>query len=220
MDELSKLEQVQSMLDFMGSGGLAKCPTNSDHQSNRFLANLMLLLIQPFGKLDMAEKCSLVCEFMPRLSATLLEEASHCLSQGGMMKEENSSEGHNPCTPLGCQQNLVGNSLQHCCDQMAYDSLLRNDDENLAMVGLDSMQDANSTLEDFCRSYFMFHGLDVSKPQSIFKYLPILSFTESYIYQVNSRLVDQVQVSFYSSMQNMWHKFLSTRHITMMSAYW
>lgn len=30
----------------------------------------------------------------------------------------------------------------------------------------------------------MFHGLDVSKPQSIFKYLPILSFTESYVYQV------------------------------------
>ncbi|XP_028213223.1 uncharacterized protein LOC114395597 isoform X2 [Glycine soja] len=34
-------------------------------------------------------------------------------------------------------------------------------------------------------SYFMFHGLDVSKPQSIFKYLPILSFTESYIYQLD-----------------------------------
>ena len=35
-----------------------------------------------------------------------------------------------------------------------------------------------------CRSYFMFHGLDVNNPQSVFKYLPILSFTESYIYQV------------------------------------
>lgn len=35
----------------------------------------------------------------------------------------------------------------------------------------------------------MFHGLDASKPQSIFKYLPILSFTESYIYQVHIRLM-------------------------------
>lgn len=35
----------------------------------------------------------------------------------------------------------------------------------------------------------MFHGLDVSKPQSIFKYLPILSFTESYIYQVYASLM-------------------------------
>lgn len=30
----------------------------------------------------------------------------------------------------------------------------------------------------------MFHEMDINKPQSIFKYLPLLSFTESYIYQV------------------------------------
>lgn len=35
-----------------------------------------------------------------------------------------------------------------------------------------------------CRSYFMFHGMDINKPQSVFQYLPVLSFTESYIYQV------------------------------------
>ena len=35
-----------------------------------------------------------------------------------------------------------------------------------------------------CRSYFMFHGMDVNKPHELFKYLPMLSFTESYIYQV------------------------------------
>lgn len=35
-----------------------------------------------------------------------------------------------------------------------------------------------------CRSYFMFHGMDANQPKSIFKFLPILSFTESYIYQV------------------------------------
>ena len=31
----------------------------------------------------------------------------------------------------------------------------------------------------------MFHKMDVHQLQLIFKYLPILSFTESYIYQVN-----------------------------------
>lgn len=35
-------------------------------------------------------------------------------------------------------------------------------------------------------SYFMFHGMDANKPQSIFKYLPLLSFTESYIYQLDN----------------------------------
>jgi hypothetical protein len=32
----------------------------------------------------------------------------------------------------------------------------------------------------------MFHEMDINKPQSIFKYLPLLSFTESYIYQVRN----------------------------------
>ncbi|XP_043719988.1 uncharacterized protein LOC122667679 isoform X2 [Telopea speciosissima] len=59
------------------------------------------------------------------------------------------------------------------------------DVEDMAVVGLDAMKRSNSSLDDFCRSYFMFHDLDVSKPQTIFIYLPILSFTESYIYQLD-----------------------------------
>uniref|UniRef100_A0A1D1YAB2 Regulatory protein recX n=2 Tax=Anthurium amnicola TaxID=1678845 RepID=A0A1D1YAB2_9ARAE len=31
----------------------------------------------------------------------------------------------------------------------------------------------------------MFHGVEVTNPQSIFKFLPVLSFTESYIYQLD-----------------------------------
>jgi len=60
------------------------------------------------------------------------------------------------------------------------------------MVGFDAMTRAKSTLEDFCRSYFMFHGLDVNNPQSVFKYLPILSFTESYIYQLDASNEDSL----------------------------
>lgn len=36
-----------------------------------------------------------------------------------------------------------------------------------------------------CRSYFMFHEMDANSVECIFKYLPLLSFTESYIYQVS-----------------------------------
>ncbi|KAG8096511.1 hypothetical protein GUJ93_ZPchr0013g37385 [Zizania palustris] len=57
--------------------------------------------------------------------------------------------------------------------------------EKEPMVGFHAMKRANSTIEDFCRSYFMFHGLDANKPQSIFKFLPVLCFTESYIYQLD-----------------------------------
>ncbi|EPS65008.1 hypothetical protein M569_09772, partial [Genlisea aurea] len=54
-----------------------------------------------------------------------------------------------------------------------------------AVVSMNSMLRSNSTLEDFCRSYFMFHDLDINQPREIFRFLPILSFTESYIYQLD-----------------------------------
>ncbi|KAH1152730.1 hypothetical protein AAZX31_18G015500 [Glycine max] len=172
MEELRKLEKVQSMLEFMESH--SRGVSNSDQHSNRFLANFILFLIEPCGDLSINHKCSLLSHFIPTLSSAFLEDAyQHHLFTTS--KQQNSG---------GFQQSLVGNSLLSC-NQMKEYSLLQRCNENAAMVGLDSMQMANSTLEDFCRSYFMFHGLDVSKPQSIFKYLPILSFTESYIYQLD-----------------------------------
>ncbi|KAL2991181.1 hypothetical protein AAZX31_11G245700 [Glycine max] len=168
MEELRKLEKVHSMLEFMESRGVS----NLDHHSNRFLANFILFLIEPSGDLAINDKCSLLSQLIPTLSSSFLEDAyQHHLDT---TKRENS----------GFQQSLVENALLGCNQTKEYSSL-QNCNENTAMVRLDSMQMANSTLEDFCRSYFMFHGLDVSKPQSIFKYLPILSFTESYIYQLD-----------------------------------
>lgn len=49
---------------------------------------------------------------------------------------------------LGFEQNLVGSSLLSC-NQVKENNLSQSYDENMAMVGLDSMQKANSTLEDF-----------------------------------------------------------------------
>ncbi|CAK8567287.1 unnamed protein product [Lathyrus sativus] len=168
MEELRKLEKVQRMMGFMDSRGVSV--SNSDHHCNRFLANFMLFLIEPCGELAIDDKCCLISELMPRLSSSFVEDAyQHIVTE-----QENS----------GFEQNLVGSALRSC-NQMKEMNLLQNYDKNIAMIGLDSMQKANSTLEDFCRSYFMFHGLDVSRPQSIFKYLPILSFTESYIYQLD-----------------------------------
>lgn len=174
MEELRKLEQVQRMLEFMESRGIE---TSSNHDSNRFLANFITLLIQPCGELDMDKKCSLVSEHMPKISAAFLEEASCWLSREGVTEPENK---HN-----GCHQNFFDNKLQLDCDNKTNCGLSQTMFEDTAMVGLDAVQRANSTLEDFCRSYFMFHGMDVERPHSLFKYLPMLSFTESYIYQLD-----------------------------------
>ncbi|KAJ7956796.1 ATP synthase subunit B [Quillaja saponaria] len=190
MEELRKLEQVQRTLQYMESRGIITSSTTmSDLHSNRFLANFVLFLIQPCGELDMEKKCSLISEHIPKISATFLGEEFLWLSQEGVMKLETNSTGY--------QQNFVETTLQLSYDKKKDFCLLQSDYANMLMVGLDSMQHANSTLEDFCRSYFMFHGLDVSRPQSIFKYIPVLSFTESFIYQLdkmNEKLL-QIQTS-------------------------
>ncbi|XP_017418713.1 uncharacterized protein LOC108329156 isoform X2 [Vigna angularis] len=169
MEELRKLEKVQRMLEFMESRGVS----NSNHHSNRFLANFIIFMIQPCGDLAINDKCSVLSLFIPTLSSSFLEDAYQ--HHHFTTTSEQSS---------GFQQSLVGDALLSCNQNEEY-SLLQSCNDNMPVVGLDSMEMANSTLEDFCRSYLMFHGLDVSKPQYIFKHLPILSFTESYIYQLD-----------------------------------
>ncbi|XP_035545206.1 uncharacterized protein LOC109014557 isoform X4 [Juglans regia] len=190
MEELRKLEQVQRMLQFMELRGVA-IPSNGD--SNRFLANLILLMIQPCGELDLDKKRSLVSEHMSKISTAFLDDASIWLSREGITEvtEEVKDKDNRCCMPARCAslgpcQNLGDNSLQLDYDSRLHAGSLETDFEDMALVGLDAMQRANSTLEDFCRSYFMFHEMEVNRLPSLFKYLPVLSFTESFIYQLDS----------------------------------
>lgn len=48
MEELRKLEQVQETLSFMQSRGIVVSSSNKNDDSNRFLANLILLLVVNF----------------------------------------------------------------------------------------------------------------------------------------------------------------------------
>lgn len=87
MEELRKLERVQRMVEFMESRGVSA--SNSDHNSNRFLANFMLLLMEPCGELGMDEKCCLVSELMPRVSSTSTSSFAFCFDDcGNEMKFE------------------------------------------------------------------------------------------------------------------------------------
>eukprot|EP00240_Pyramimonas_obovata_P010964 CAMPEP_0118929578 /NCGR_PEP_ID=MMETSP1169-20130426/6535_1 /TAXON_ID=36882 /ORGANISM="Pyramimonas obovata, Strain CCMP722" /LENGTH=120 /DNA_ID=CAMNT_0006871793 /DNA_START=553 /DNA_END=912 /DNA_ORIENTATION=+ len=68
-----------------------------------------------------------------------------------------------------------------------YPQLTEGTDGFTGKEWLHAMQRANSSLEDFVRSYFMFHNLDPHCPKACFKHLPILSFVESYIYLLDER---------------------------------
>lgn len=61
---------------------------------------------------------------------------------------------------LGFEQNLVGSAL-HSCTQKKENNLLQNYNKNIAMIELDSMQKANSTLEDFVSIYSKSNIFDI-----------------------------------------------------------
>jgi hypothetical protein len=65
-----------------------------------------------------------------------------------MLKDQNGIKNSYGTKILGFEQNLVGNALRSC-SQMKENNMLQSYNENIAMIGMDSMQKANSTLEDF-----------------------------------------------------------------------
>ncbi|CAN4126720.1 unnamed protein product [Withania somnifera] len=164
MDGLKKLENVQKIIQIMES----HCIISNTHNATslRFLADLVLLLVPPCCGLDIDAKCQLIVDHMPKFSHAFFEEAQQCTSEQGFEQMENTR-------PLDCGDKIIPDPS-------------KTGSEDMPMIGLDAMQRANSTLEDFCRSYFMFHKMDPHQPQSMFRYLPILSFTESYIYQLDN----------------------------------
>eukprot|EP00258_Populus_trichocarpa_P040486 XP_024456505.1 uncharacterized protein LOC7479186 isoform X3 [Populus trichocarpa] len=124
MEELKKLEEAQRMITLMESHALLSSPSSNNHHSNRFLANLLLLLIQQCGDLDFKDKLTLINQHLPKISGSFLEEASLLFN-----REE---------AVLQTESKLIANS--------------NSDLEDMALVGLDAMQRANSTLEDFMDS--------------------------------------------------------------------
>ncbi|KAJ3679606.1 hypothetical protein LUZ60_017617 [Juncus effusus] len=159
MEELRKLEKVQRMLSFIDANGL----TSSDLDCDRFLAHFLLLFEQPFGMLGIEKKHSLVLDFLKKVNTEILDDLN-CFAIDEEKMDVNS------CIPSEPQTN----------------NEMEPDFTEMPLISLDAMQRSNSTLEDFCRSYFMFHGMDANCPDSIFKFLPFLSFIESYIYQLDT----------------------------------
>ncbi|KAL6993166.1 hypothetical protein U1Q18_011283 [Sarracenia purpurea var. burkii] len=119
MEGLRKLEQAQRTILLMQSRGIIDSSNNLCPDSDRFLANFVILLRQPCGGLDMGKKCQLIYENLSKISAVFLDEAMPCLREEGN------------------------------CEQKAGFVSLETDYDDMAMVGLGAMQDANSTLEDF-----------------------------------------------------------------------
>ncbi|KAM0862012.1 hypothetical protein ACQ4PT_045524 [Festuca glaucescens] len=174
MEALLQLEKVQRVLSLMGSRGLSD-PADDGGGGDRFLAHFLLFMVQPFDSLTLEKKILLVSELLREVNSDTIEEVQHLANLEGTKADQDISSGH-----------LLRPTKKF---KMNTDKLTIHD---VPMIGFDAMTRANSTLEDFCRSYFIFHGLDIDKPQAVFKFLPFLSFTESYIYQLDASNEDSL----------------------------
>ncbi|GER26877.1 glucose-6-phosphate isomerase, partial [Striga asiatica] len=142
--------------------------SDANPNCERFLVDFTFFLTQPCGELDISLKCQLISQHMSKIASMF--------SEGALQ-----SEGKD------CKQN--GNALQICGDKKTNINSARSFCDDVAMVGIEAMMRSNST------SYFMFHKMEVNEPQSVFKYLPMLSFTESYIYQLDGLNEELVQLT-------------------------
>lgn len=88
----------------------------------------------------METKCSLISEHLPKISVGFLEDVSRSL------------------TEEGGQKNIVQNTFPLSHDTKTDIGHSETDFEDMAMIRLDAMQRANSTLEDFVLFYVSWNG--------------------------------------------------------------
>ncbi|KAL1569652.1 hypothetical protein AAHA92_01106 [Salvia divinorum] len=139
--------------------------SDANPHAERFLADFTFFLMQHCGELELSFKCQLISKHMSKITDLLVPDAV---------------QRH--------KKDL------HCDNEKTYMDPVPSLPYDVPVIGVDAIIRSNSTLEDFCRSYFVFHKMDANQPQSIFKNLPILLFTESYIYQLDDLNEKLVQI--------------------------
>ena len=65
-------------------------------------------------------------------------------------------------------------------------------DSQKCEVSIEGVDLAQSALEDFVNSYFIFHNLSPESTQDVLKYFPTLSFVESHIYGLDQANEDNL----------------------------
>ncbi|KAL3675569.1 hypothetical protein R1sor_025517 [Riccia sorocarpa] len=201
MEALSHLQSIQATLQLMQEHSLC----SNDESSDRFAAEFFLFLAQKSSDLEaLSNRCATLIHLLPKVSTTFL--GTLCSGQGkegaslpleGNYRVESPIFQEIPSTQenanhLSPTQGETPKGVKKGFNppMTSYESFRSS---SVPYVGLRAMEKARSTLEDFCRSYFMFHDMDVTNPQHTFRCLPILYFTEAFIYQLDEENEEKLQ---------------------------
>ncbi|CAM6035599.1 unnamed protein product [Sphagnum compactum] len=170
MEVLEKLQAVHETMGLLQSHSLLS--PHSSSNNNRFLADFVIFLVCVCNEIS--------SEQVPdRKEIHSSSKVSHDMRFRERKRKEVSGS-----TPTNL--NRVG-GVKKCH--------AGPEEVSMPMVALKDMERGRSTLEDYCRSYFMFHGLDVHDPVHVFRHLPVLMFVESFIYQLDELNEDQLRLS-------------------------
>ncbi|KAH7431670.1 hypothetical protein KP509_08G060100 [Ceratopteris richardii] len=160
MEELQELAALQSKISL-----LSRYALSSQHSSDDLLlAKFVLLLVEYCRNAsDMSKKCTYLAIQLQKVSQSqaFLED---------LFNDQMSSTRVCGFNKLVSEHPTSSNCM-----------------EEPALISLRDLERANSTLEDFCRSYFMFHEMDVQIVSNIFKHLPTLAFVEAFIYKIDEQ---------------------------------
>eukprot|EP00249_Psilotum_nudum_P011300 c23088_g1_i3 orf=484-1860(-) len=211
MDCLMRLQSVQYVLRTLQDHSLSSADTHED----RFLVDFLLFLVATCKDAEeMVLRSRFLLGQLPKvLGTTLLQELAYNRARKGLPDHalESSRWGQSipdlgTCSlePLAARNprkvdvtrefvmNLESpsvclNKRESFCNKFAlkFQKPKGQLECGVPLVGLRAMEHAKSTLEDFCKSYFMFHDMDACNTDHLFRYLPALQFVESYIYQLD-----------------------------------
>lgn len=202
METLSRLQSVQATLELMQEHSLL---ADGGGSSDLFVADFLLFLKQNCNDAkDILQRCVTLLSFLPEISFHFLQD----LLGGEVPPPEDEinyyrveipqiegDEIENFSSPAAAGKPRAGkdraDKAPMAADGRPAGGLLKA----APAVGLKAMEKARSTLEDFCRSYFMFHDMDARDPAHVFKFLPILQFVESYIYDLDESNEDELHRS-------------------------
>eukprot|EP00850_Spirogloea_muscicola_P013940 SM000097S24793 [mRNA] locus=s97:267329:270730:- [translate_table: standard] len=173
MEALKRLEAVQRVLQLLAEHGVGASGGDGDRQ----LAEILAVLAAGSASLAELEARRLALgETLLTLPAGVVEGAAGLCGLG----RAGSREGTGGARKDGGVTRVVLAQQQR--RHTIAPSAAR---QQPPAVSLPSMERAQSTLEDFISSYFMFHGLDCRRPEDVCRHLPTLCFVESFIYQLD-----------------------------------
>ncbi|CAK9860937.1 unnamed protein product [Sphagnum jensenii] len=179
MEVLEKLQAVHETMGLLQSHSLVS--PHSSSNNNRFLADFVIFLVQetPAADLWPPVQNEISSEQVPnRKEIHSSSKVSNDMRLGERKRKQVSGS-----TPTNLNR-VVG--IKKCHEG--------SEEVSMPMVALKDMERGRSTLEDYCRSYFMFHGLDVHDPVHVFRHLPVLMFVESFIYKLDELNEDQLRL--------------------------